>query len=93
MVSWNGLIQAAGFGSNGPPLCAKGKRRTQWGVGVQTIDPATYGTLAQQFDAMIAQYPASSGSAVDMQLLPTQGVKAVPLNSTSYPWRNLVSHK
>jgi hypothetical protein len=28
-VPWNRLIQSAAFGATGPPLCVKGRRRSQ----------------------------------------------------------------
>ncbi|MCJ1251587.1 hypothetical protein MMC30_008822 [Trapelia coarctata] len=92
MVPWNRLIQSAAFGATGPPLCVKGRRRGQWGVGVNQIDPETYSKVAVLYQEMITKYPASINSVLDMQLLPTQGVLAVPQSSTSYPWRSLIAH-
>lgn len=92
MVPWNMLIQSAAFGATGPPLCVKCKRRSQWGVGVNQIDPETYSIVATLYEEMITKYPASRNSVFDMQLLPTQGVLAIPLSSTSYPWRSLIAH-
>jgi hypothetical protein len=92
MVPWNQLNQVTAFGATGPPLCVKGDRRSQWGVGVQSLDVATYVGIAEMYQQMITEYPASIGSVVDMQLLPTQGVLAIPDKATAYPWRSLISH-
>ncbi|KAH8704869.1 hypothetical protein BGW36DRAFT_402566 [Talaromyces proteolyticus] len=92
MVPWNQLLTASAFGATGPPLCIKGDRRAQWGVGVERLDVETYSQVAEKFVEMITKYPASKGSVVDMQLLPTQAVVAQPDDSTAYPWRNLISH-
>ena len=41
---------------------------------------------------MITKYPAASKSSVDVQMLPTQGILAVPDNATSYAYRSFVAH-
>lgn len=91
MVPWNQLDQASAFGATGAAICERGKRRTEWGVGVKQINPDTYATLASLFQQMQTQYPQTMRSAVDMSLLPTQGVLAVPDNATAYPWRDHIA--
>ena len=92
MVPWNMLIQSAAFGNTGAALCEKGKRLSQWGIGVNQLDARTYRKVADMFQEMIKAYPASIGSVVDVQLLPTQGVLAVPNDATAYPWRTFIAH-
>lgn len=92
MVPWNKLIQSAVFGATGAALCEKGKRLSQWGVGVNQLDARTYLKVASMFQEMIKNYPASIGSAVTVQLLSTQAVLAVPNNATAYPWRKHIAH-
>lgn len=91
-VPWNKLIDTVGFGFTGPAICKRGKRRSQWVVGVEKIDVDTYTQAASIFQDMITRYPATVDSSIDVQLLPTQGILAVPDDETAYPWRKLIAH-
>lgn len=92
MVPWNQLIETAGFGFTGPEICERGNRHSQWAIGVEKIDADTYVKASEIFQDMITRYPSSSESSIDVQLLPTQGILAVPENKTAYPWRSLIAH-
>ncbi|KAI9780497.1 MAG: hypothetical protein M1816_002836 [Peltula sp. TS41687] len=92
MIPWNKLLQSSAFGATGPRICERGRRRTQRGVGVKQIDPDTYATLARMFREMQRQYPATIRSIVQVQLLPTQAVRAVPDDATAFPWRSHIAH-
>lgn len=92
VVPWNKLIQTAGFGFTGPEICERGNRRSQWAIGVNVLDAPTYSTVLSLYNEMIQKYPAAKDSSVDVQILPTQGILAVPNNETSYPWRSFIAH-
>ena len=91
-VPWNKLIDTVGFGFTGPEICERGKRHSQWVIGVKKLDADTYTKASGVFQDMITRYPATRESSIDVQLLPTQGILAVPDNVTAYPWRSLIAH-
>ncbi|GLI81488.1 hypothetical protein PoHVEF18_009869 [Penicillium ochrochloron] len=91
-VPWNNLLDTVGFGFTGPAICMRGNRRSQWVIGVNRLDPDAYTTASGIFQDMITRYPATLDSSIDVQLLPTQGIIAVPDNETAYPWRSLIAH-
>jgi hypothetical protein len=55
---------------------------------LKKIDVDTYLDAIALYQEMVAAYPASSASALDIQLLPNDGIQAVPDGETAYPWRS-----
>ena len=91
-MPWNNLIQTALFGLAGAPLCTYGPRRSIYGVGLNTIEPSSHLKVASLYQQMIAEYPTTTNSAYQVQVLARQAVTAVPDNATAYPWRQFVAH-
>lgn len=80
-----------GFGSTG--VCVDGEMHSMYSVGVKTLDLQTHLNYFNSLAAFYKRFPAAAGSIWQIELFPTQAVKAVPNFVTVYPHRDIQFHE
>lgn len=96
MIPWT-KINAYAFFNSGAPFnkssCSKNATRNIYGGAVKHFNIPTFDNFYSNYDKLIESMPEQlDGSRYFVEFVSNQAVQAVPVDATSYPWRDITAH-
>ena len=87
-IPWNRILVDAGFGLVSA-VCVKGQQHSLYSVATKKLSVPDYISAFGKYKDLYERFPETRASTLEIEIFPTQGVVAVPLDSTAYPWRDV----
>ncbi|KAI1744616.1 Glucooligosaccharide oxidase [Xylaria scruposa] len=91
IVPWNQIIRVQGFGTDAS-LCIPNKNLLSYTLNVEQLSVPSFEQSYQDFSEFFAKYPGGRNSSALFETFPNTAVVALPVDSTSYPWRSAVGN-
>ncbi|KAI0147261.1 Glucooligosaccharide oxidase [Xylariaceae sp. FL1272] len=91
VVPSNKLLQVQAFGADAA-LSKPGKNLISYSVNVKQDSVPSFERTYDAFAKFFAEHPGGRNSSALFETFPNTAVKAVPIDSTSYPWRDAVGN-
>ncbi|KAI3336885.1 Glucooligosaccharide oxidase [Xylariaceae sp. AK1471] len=91
VVPYNQLIQTTAFGVDAS-LGIPGRNLVSYTVNVKQLSVTTFEWAYNEISEFLAKYPDGRNSSAVFETFPNAAVNAVPVSSTSYPWRSAVGN-
>jgi FAD/FMN-containing dehydrogenase len=76
----------------GDPFCARGGRKQGYAVSMNSLDPAAFRAVWDEYVAFLKNHPGTEKSAVLVECYPIAAMQSVPSDSSAYPFRHVKYH-
>jgi FAD/FMN-containing dehydrogenase len=90
-IPWD-QVPTQSFFASASSSCARGVNRNVYGAGTRNFDVPTFDAFFTRVGDFYQRFPGAAGTVFFIERFATQGVQAVPDDTTSYPHRDINTH-
>lgn len=92
VVPWSKLVTTAGFGADSLWCAPSIEPRTQLSTNTKLLNADTMRTMFEKMTNFYNEVPEARGSTIELEIFNSDAMKAIPDDSTAYPWRDSIAY-